>query len=650
MTPRSSTADEATGPTNRPPAAVGPSAQTSGTPPEQIERQWFEQVYRGRGDRMPQLTCRAVIMGSIVGGVLSVTNVYIGFKSGWGFGVAITACILSYTIWTTFYRLGLVRSRLGILENNCLQSTASAAGYSTGGVLISAVAAYMLVTNASLPTGLLMAWVFLLAVLGVTMAIPMKRQMINIEQLRFPSGIAAAETLRALHSEGPQAMQSARALGLSGMLTALSLFASDGLRLVSPRLAHLQLSHWLDRANAALLSPSWIGRTVFIAWDPIFFAAGAISGLRVCASMLIGGIACWVIFAPLLQQAMSARGIVIPSEFRELAPWTLWAGAGCMVSSGLVSFGLQWKSAQRAFAGLARMLRPQGRKRDDLLEAVEVPPSWFLVGQIVATVGLSVLARHAFGMPYWITITAVALSFALALVACRVTGETDTTPVGAMGKITQLTFGALQPGKVTPNLMSACITAGAADSAADLLLDLKSGYLLGANARKQFLAQFAGIFTGTVASVIGFRALVPDASVLATEKFPAPAALQWAAVAQALSYGLSALHPVKIWLLVIGVAVGILLPLLSHFCPRTRRYLPSPAGLGLAWTFPFATALSFFIGAAIAELVRRRWPETCEHYLFPVASGAIAGGGLMGVTLNIWENAPRIWQQLFGAS
>ena len=42
----------------------------------------------------------------------------------------------------------------------------------------------------------MLAWVFFLAVLGVTMAIPMKRQMINIEQLRFPSGIAAAETLR----------------------------------------------------------------------------------------------------------------------------------------------------------------------------------------------------------------------------------------------------------------------------------------------------------------------------------------------------------------------------------------------------------------------------------------------------------------------
>ncbi len=81
------------------------------------------------------------------------------------------------------------------------------------------------------------------------------------------------------------------------------------------------------------------------------------------------------------------------------------------------------------------------------------------------------------------------------------TGETDTTPVGAMGKITQLTFGAISPGNMNVNLMSANITAAAAGASADLLTDLKSGYLLGAHPRKQFIAQFAGIFVGTLVTV-----------------------------------------------------------------------------------------------------------------------------------------------------
>src|SRR5437660_4447749 len=121
-----------------------------GTPAE-IEWQWFEKVYKGRGDSMVQLTWRAVIMGSVLGGVLSLTNLYIGLKAGWGFGVAITACILSYAIWTTLHRARIVRTPMTILENNCMQSTASSAGSSTGGTLISAFAAYMLITNRSLP-------------------------------------------------------------------------------------------------------------------------------------------------------------------------------------------------------------------------------------------------------------------------------------------------------------------------------------------------------------------------------------------------------------------------------------------------------------------------------------------------------------------
>lgn len=62
-----------------------------------------------------------------------------------------------------------------------MQSTASAAGYSTGSTLVSAFAAYILLNNQSLPLGLMLGWVFFLALLGVTMAVPMKRQMINIE-------------------------------------------------------------------------------------------------------------------------------------------------------------------------------------------------------------------------------------------------------------------------------------------------------------------------------------------------------------------------------------------------------------------------------------------------------------------------------------
>ena len=613
--------------------------------PDEIERQWFEQVYKGRGDSMLQLTMRAVLMGSVLGGVLSLTNLYIGLKAGWGFGVAITACILSYAIWTFFYKINLAKTPMTILENNCMQSTASSAGYSTGGTLVSAFAAYILLNERTMPVPLMMGWVFFLAILGVTMAIPMKRQMINIEQLRFPSGIAAAETLRALHSKGSKGMQSARALAWAGLFGLVSKLWTDGLFLIHGSLASLQIGTWVGSFNQKVFGPAWVGRTVMFSWEPMFIAAGAITGLRVCTSMLLGGVLCWMVFAPIMQHA----GVIQGQGYRTIVSWSLWAGTSCMVTSGLLAFGMQWKSAARAFSSIGTMFKSAGGpKTKSAMEAIECPPSWFFIGQGVGFAGIAVLGHITFHMPYWQTFLAVALSFALSLVACRVTGETDTTPVGAMGKITQLTFGAVSPGNMNVNLMSANVTAACAGASADLLTDLKSGYLLGAHPRKQFIAQFSGIFIGSVVPVLCFNILVPNHTVLGSDQFPAPAAQTWKAVAEALSRGLSALEPVKVWCIVIGGLVGIILPLLSRLFPKASKWIPSAAGIGLAWTFHWFYSLLFFLGAVIGWRIEKKHPKWSADFTFPVASGVIAGESLMGVVLVIWENGPEMIRKILG--
>src|SRR6516165_7289897 len=462
---------EATDRRNRP----LPIAGFKGTP-EEIERQWYEQVYRGRGDSMAQLTWRAVLIGSCLGGVLSLTNLYIGLKAGWGFGVAITASILSYALWTSLLKVGLARTPMTILENNCMQSTASSAGYSTGGTLISAFAAYIIINQQSMSVPLMLAWVFFIAVLGVTMAIPMKRQMINIEQLRFPSGIAAAETLRALHAKSSQGLRAAKALGLAGLVAAIDKFWAEGLSTISASLDRFSSGALLTGLQKWLLGShyeAWSGRTVIFSWDFIFVAAGAIVGMRICATMLVSGTLCWAVFVPILQ----ANGVITGAGFSNIVQWTLWFGASCMVAAGLLSFALSWRAALSALRDLGQTLS-FGSAAASKPRRIEAPMSWFAVGQIVSFVALAWLGHASFGMPVWETAIAVALSFWLALVACRVTGETDTTPVGAMGKVTQLIFRALSPANVNVNLMSANVTAGAATSAADLLTDLKSGYLL----------------------------------------------------------------------------------------------------------------------------------------------------------------------------
>ena len=59
----------------------------AGATPEERDRHWFKYVYRG--DRIPQLTVRAVVMGGLLGMFMSISNLYTILKLGFSFGVAI---------------------------------------------------------------------------------------------------------------------------------------------------------------------------------------------------------------------------------------------------------------------------------------------------------------------------------------------------------------------------------------------------------------------------------------------------------------------------------------------------------------------------------------------------------------------------------
>lgn len=588
------------------------------------EADWYRNVYQG--ESMPQLTLRAIVMGSVLGGFMALSNLYVGLKTGWGLGVAITACILSFAIHRTLMTLlpGLFRTEMSILENNCMQSTASSAGYSTGGTMSSAIAAYLIVTGHHISWGLLAWWTFFLAALGVFIAIPMKRQMINVEQLKFPSGIAAAETLKSLHSKGAEAVSKARSLGIAGLFGAvIAWFRDAGKPFSIPGM--LPFPGAID----GIPLMKW---TISFEMSAIMIAAGAIMGWKIAWSMLLGGIINYGLLAPWMVRlgAINAENI----GYRSIVSWSTWTGASIMVTSGLLMFLFQWKSVAKAFRGLGGLFK-KGKHSDshDPIAQIEVPSSWFLSGTVLSGLGCIAVLYFAFGTSLIMGVIAVVLTFFLSLVACRATGESDITPVGAMGKITQLTFGALAPSNIITNLMTASVTAGAAGSSADLLTDLKSGYLLGANPRKQFLAQFIGIFAGVLVVVPAFYLIVPDASVLGTSQWPAPSAQVWAAVAKLLAAGLHSLHPTARAGIALGGTVGIILPLAERFFPRARPFIPSATGLGLAMVIPFFNSLSMFIGAAIALYLEKKKPVIADRYVVAVSSGIIAGESIMGIII-----------------
>jgi uncharacterized oligopeptide transporter (OPT) family protein len=237
----------------------------------------------------------------------------------------------------------------------------------------------------------------------------------------------------------------------------------------------------------------------------------------------------------------------------------------------------------------------------------------------------------------------VFLAFLLSLVACRATGETNVTPGGPMGKVMQLTFGVLMARSYTANLMTASIAAGTALSSSDVLTGLKAGHLLGAHPRRQLVAKLFGIATGTVATCIGYYALVPDATALTgtadhPAAFPAPGAQQWKLVAELFQLGIANLHPMARHGIAIGLGAGTLLAIAEWALPKQRHWLPSATGVGLGLLLPFYTSLSFFVGALAAAAFRRIARKQADRFTVPIYSGLVAGESIVGVIVAILNN------------
>lgn len=664
-----------------------------GATAEQKDLFWYTHIYRG--ERVKQLTLRAVLMGAVIGMGMSISNLYTTIKLGWAFGVAITACILSYVIWNGLRAASGHRlSKMTILENNCMQSTASSAGYSTGGTIGTAFGALLLIQREHFSWIWLVPFVFLTAALGVFIAVPMKRQMINHEQLRFPSGIAAATTLRSLYSQGKEAAEKANSLIAALFLgMALALYRTyptvfEALHEVGKVSAETleKVSAWPARMPEMLpWDTTWLSekfRNVGVAtwgFEPslLLVAAGMIVGLRVSLSMLLGSALLFFVFSPMMLQLdidnITANPAYVEAirasddrwginetyvtSIKELGTyikdggdiarlndpdagfgfypvnWALWGGTSIMVFSSLTAVAMGWRTIVRAFRG-GKVA--SGASADDLaaIKGIEVPILWMIIGLIPISLGLIVLMHYAFEMSWWLGLISILMTYPIALVCCRATGETDTTPVGAMGKVTQLVYAVLAKGQIVPNLMSAGTTAAAGGASADLLTDLKSGYLLGANPRKQFLAQFFGIFFGTLVIVPAWYLMVPDAETF--DKMNPPAAKMWEAVARALTQGLHSVPPSAQLAIVIGGLIGIALPLIqASLPPKARHYVPSAMGLGLAWVVPWYNALGFAIGAVFAWVWSLTHKKSADKFTIPIASGVVAGEALMAAMIAI---------------
>lgn len=551
--------------------------------------------------------------------------------------MSIAAALLSYAFWNSLSRFGK-GPFWGLLENNINQTAASSAASILSAGLVAPIPALTLITGHELSYPILVTWVFTVSFAGVVTALAIRRQMLDREQLPFPNGIATAETIKEIYARGAEAAYRIKLLLGAGIV-------SGGLKLVNDFLTRIP-SLGLPRGLGFQAPPNVVQKGVdFVSWRSLgleiqpsllLFGFGAIVGPRVGISLLLGTVIAWIYLpGKLLARDWAEPALGGVSWYETMLEWLLWPGVSLMASAALMSFAISMcrMAWQKARSGEASLPEEPDAVHYEAGGKWYFPRSWFIVG-LVAAFAASVVAQGTiFNIPLWLAALAFLLSFILAIVAGRVSGETGIPPIGALGKITQVTFGMLAPANTTINLMSANVTGGAAGQCSDLLHDLKTGKLIGANLKSQIIAQMFGIFAGSVTGSAAYLILIPNPQeMLLTPEWPAPAVATWKAVAEVLAQGLDTIPGGAGPAVAGSIVIGILLATLESVVPgKYRTFVPSASSLGFAFIIPPFISLAMFLGAMVRVIAERVRPVWSNKYLIVIAAGLVAGESLGGI-------------------
>ena len=638
----------------------------------QKDQWWFKNVYRGD---MAQLTLRSAFTGFLLGGVLAATNLYIGGKTGITTGVGLTSVILAFALYRALAKSGIAQD-FTILENNCTQSIATAAGYMTS-PLISALAAYMIVTGHIIPWWHLLAWMIVVSLLGVFLAFPMKRRFINEDQLPFPEGRAAGVVLDALyHGAAEQGVYKARLLGWTAALAAFINFISgDGwMRLF--QFSILRMNTWLglkepwvwaeridtyyyDLATKFhLWTPSILGTDIRqlglrLTLDFSMFGVGGLMGISVATSCLLGTFINYVILAPIMIRhgdivtRVTAAGATIPISRAEIVnQWSLWWAVSMMVVGSLVSLLGKPELFRTFFQRKAKAV--PAADEVDVLKHIELPLWMSAVAVPILTVLGATVSHEFFGVPWFLAFISFPLIFVLTIICTNSMALTSWTPTGALSKITQFTMAAFDRTNPASNLIPGGMTSEISANAANLLSDIKPGYMLGAKPRQQAIGHVIGIFAGSLAAVPLFYLLflppaadgTRSAASIVSDQFAMPAAVQWRGVAELIAHGLKSLPTSAVAAMIVAAVCAAAIEI-TRIVTKGRFPL-SAVSIGLGVVLPPEYVFAMWIGAAIFWWQGRKhstpgtkghdfWVEGCE----PICAGLISGWALTGIANSV---------------
>jgi len=388
------------------------------------------------------------------------------------------------------------------------------------------------------------------------------------------------------------------------------------------------------------------------ALDASMFGIGGLMGMPVATSVLVGAFVNYVVLIPIMIRLgdiaphVAADGALVPLTRPEMVnQWALWWAISMMIVGSLVSIlskpDMLIGPVKRIFAKKetnAGAASGAGVGRD-VLKNIELPLWVSFVGAPIMSFVVILLTHLFFGVPWGLALAALPLIFVLTIIGTNSMALTSWIPTGAMSKITQFTIGAIDRANPATNLMTGGMTSEIASNAANLLSDIKPGYMLGAKPRQQAIGHVIGIIAGGLASMIVFYLVIVNrdaAGVAFNEKFAMPGAIQWKGVSDLIAHGIKHLPPSAVISMAGAALVAFAIELARI---RTRGKFPlSAVSIGLGAVLPPYAALCMWLGAAFFWWMSRKnktpgtrgreiWVEGCES----ICAGLISGYALMGI-------------------
>ncbi|KAI0355848.1 oligopeptide transporter [Trametes cingulata] len=634
-----------------------------------------------------QLTLRAIIVGCALGAVVGASNIYLGLKTGFTFGPQLFGAIFGFAIIKPLSKalpetgiIGrLFGGPFGPKENCTVQSAATAAG-GIGILFVTAVPAlYRLNLMSALPkqdVGKLIALTVCAGFYGVFFVIPLRKYYIVKQKLTFPTPAATAITIRALHNSRTGAI-AARKKSLALLTSFVAVFVYKVVSGYAPGVLFDWHIGWtLYRLGfTSIISLENYGW--WIEFTPAFFGAGMLSGLNASWSFFGGSILAWGILAPSLVKTGRAFGSPASDEFplvsylglsfsdpdkytTQPSPryWLLWPGILMMLLYSFADLGMNSGSivANIRKAGINWDVRTWFRDdpdynadEDEDLSPREdrVPTLWWTTGLLASIIVSCAILAKMFSMNVGEAILSLVLGFAFSFIGVQSAGTTDVNPVSTVAKASQLIFGGVGKGAglasnpaQTMNLTAGVIAAGSAAQSTDMTGDLKTGYLLRAKPRNQFVAQLCGA-TVAIFLNVGLFILFTTASPCILHPpesgectYGAPSVSAWAAVSVAVVAPKLPIPPSSGYT-AIGLGILAVISVIVKYLWIPKKYwhwVPNWNAVGLAFVTPqIYYSLAMAAGSTFNFFWARRNPAGFDMYMFAVAAGMLAGEGLGGV-------------------